>query len=341
MMNIRGFALLLVLLLVLPPVVSAGVDSDSSEPSYLWPLPPEPVTIYGYLSFSYDADAGFIKNVSVNGTLLIERVSLPPENHLMKSEEEYSGTFSNSEYKITYMGLDNPSITIKALSEMTCSIEGVVKPERVSEGVFEISVPGARASVTTDGSVDEDGACEISLSQGEMVIIQFSESKVSADRSLLDAMSLSKVGAEVSVKGGEFTSVTYANVTVEKIYIERNRWSFRVSSEDHRGKCIIFHINTTGNLSVLIDNVPAEKGSYYDALFSSGPDPVWNATTEGEKTTVYVYVPSFTDHTVTIEDEQPPSSSSTPTSAQPLILPVIVALVLSAGALFAALRRKK
>ncbi len=344
-MNERGLAALLVVLLIFSPGLTVALGDEQGSGG-LFPAPYQPIFIPGYLSFTFDGEKGLIDNISLNNTLLIESVVLPCEYRFDENMAGFEGSFSSSDYEISYKANETPSIRITALKDMHCSI-GWSGALRISDGAFEISRYGSVAVIVTDGEMDKSGS--VSLEKGDVLIMRFSGTSNTPEMDLMKALAQSRIGAEISVSGNEWSSMNYDEMNVTALKMRPGLWSFRVSSSDHRGKCLVFHLNESSSdskISVIVDGHPAKMGGYYDTLFSSGNSTVWNMTGKNGERTVYVYTPSLSEHVISIEEERPGAPAATVTPAGPpasetVFIPVLLAIAISAGALFAAIRRKR
>lgn len=336
----KGWYVVLVLLLLVGLQIAVPIHASDSADGYGVP-PGENIVVNGNLSFTYDVGDSCLKDISIDGVMVIARLSLPELGWSIP--QSFEGGFSTSYYLLTYSAYDEPFILIQSKQEMECLIDGV-SPANVSGNTMEMVAGEYRVMISTDGSMRADG--KVSLSPGDIVLITFHKREgrdSGQEKAFMEAVSLSKVGAEVSVNGNDLRIFQYDNISVKKLSISDEKWSFSVSSGEHRGRCIVFHLNASlENISVLVDGSPGKEGSYYDALFSSGDEVVWNATENGNSTDIYVYIPSFSEHVVTIQ-ESTSSEGAVPENirSEPVFIPVLLAVMISAGALFIAILRKR
>ena len=287
---------------------------------------------------------GYIKDVALGGEPVIKRISLPCSPFPLYNGTMDFGVVHTEFYDLSYESLVESMILIKANEDMTCTVDIPSYSWEKENGGWTYENGDTVVSMNTDGDCYNG---RFSLSSGEVLVLRFSLAEqesggVSApDDAVADAVSLSHIGAEVSVSADNWSSLEYDGVKVSALEISSERLSFSVSSDEAEGRCLVFHIaDSMGDMRVLMDGSPLKEGSYYDALFSSGDEGVWNASSDGSGTIVYVYVPHFSNHTVTIEKAESASAPQT-SEGGPVIVPVLLAVMISAGALFAVVRRKK
>ncbi len=309
-----------------------------------------PIEVHGSLSFLFYPESGLMKNISFENQTIIDEISLPGGGFTFPDIGEKSGYIKTGSYDIIYDSYPEPVITIKSVYGMKCVLS--IPKNHISPGerVQKFDVNGITLSVVTDGFVNEKG--EIMLEAQDVLVMKFSPDSDASNESgasdaIKNAISLSNVGAEVSISGSNCTSMEYDGVHVKALELSERNMSFMVSSNESRGRCLVFRVNhTMEHVRVLLDGVKVGEGSYYDALFSMGNRSIWNATTDSGGTTIYVYVPHFSEHIITIEEENSGALASTPTpensgSNGSVFLPAILAVVVSAGALFGLVRKRK
>lgn len=316
----------------------------AADEGFVWPGPS-----YGFdgqfISFSFDPDAWALKDVSVKDVVIIERMWLPREMPTYMEKGAFF-TLHTSEYSLNVTDFSSPVISYKAHGDTTLKIEldSEVVIKNGNAGLL-LSKGNVSADVIFSGSIDiHKNILNIGMKDGDVLRIRFSVSSVSGsndlENALQDALSLKKLGAECYVKDGDFSFVSYDNVSMNLMEREKKKMVFSVDSSESSGKTISLHISGNfTNLSVLLDGLPVEKGSYYDALFSTGNKAIWNCTVAENDITVLVYVPHFSTHTLTIEETSPhPYLVSSPHVS---MMPVIGALLVSIIAAVVLIWRRK
>ena len=300
------------------------------------------------ISFSFDPTGWCVEDVKVYGTEIVDKMCLP---------QEYAWSFENHGFSIRTKGYEfsignfsEPSMVYKSAEKG--SIEIVLCDDvSVDEDNLVIEKGNVFGQIISDGQVDINGhSLLISFDKEGVFQIRFylkspSESipsQSSFKDALSDAFKLKKIGAEVRIEMGEFSTVSYNDIRVEPVEIGEKRAVLTVSSNETEGKCIYMHLDM--NISeprVILDGSEIREGSYYDALFSTGNEAVWNITvTDGERS-LMVYIPHFSSHTLVVEESYPQSSGHSTNNHISYVLPLMLAILISSVATAALIVRKR
>ncbi len=291
------------------------------------------------IRFSFDAGEWSMYDVYVHDVLMLERIDLPYVLPYDFRYERSSFGISASAYNLTVSDFSSPSIVYRSMVDSSLKIEvgHGVAIEKSDSGIT-LEKDGISGEITAGGEITLTGGnIEVSLKGGDVLLIRFSFSlEGSEDDSdelhcaLSNAVSLHRLGAEGYLKGKEFSSVSYNNLSIRPVELEDDRVVLSVASNDSSGKSLFLHLSSANftNISVLLDGVPVREGSYYDALFSTGSEALWNCTKTGDGLGIAVYIPHFSDRVLTIEEIQ--ESSVIPSSAKAVSpLPLLAAAILS------------
>ena len=293
-----------------------------------------------FIEFSFDIDSWSVQELSVGGEVIADKIWLPKA--VPKDFAKESGSFNllTFEYSFTITDFSSPVLVYRAYKNQILKIDlnRDVSTKTGDSGLL-LEKNSVSADLIFSGDIETRGRImEINMKNGDMLQIRFSISSPHSDTdafddALQDALSLKKLGAEGYVKDGNFSFVSYDNLSITPLSMSEKKMVFSVESSESSGKTVTLHISS-GNFtepSVLLDGVPVKKGSYYDALFSTGNEGIWNCTEADGELVILVYVPHFSTHALTIEEGRttqdvgpvPPGVSS----VSPI--PIIIALLVS------------
>lgn len=273
------------------------------------------------IGFSFDFEDWEMEHVSAYNVSLIEKICLPSAHYSPISGFKSYGNFNieTGGYKLSVSNFSSPSISYMSLSQSIVKIYFKNGVSIENNSILSIEKEGVKADIISDGGIKINGrTVEISLENGDNLQIRFykacSESAHhQLDNALINAFKLRKIGAEaqIDMKKENVSFISYNNISMKKVSFEKKKIVLKIISEDREGRCIILHlsINST-NISVLLDNEKVNEGSYYDALFSTGNESVYNITESDGSVTLIVYIPHFSEHTLTIEEENVSAENS-------------------------------
>ena len=273
------------------------------------------------ISFSFNMEDWAVENITVYNVSIIDKICLPPSYYSSMSKMQF-GNFhiQTSDYNISVNSISGsgPSVSYSAIGDSAIKIylKNGVSVSR--DGVISIEKSGVKGDIVTDGSIEIEGkVIKISLEKGERALFRFYEKMGSESETISDAVSdalkLHRIGAEarLDMKKGNLSVMPYNNISIEPVRITDKRAVLKISSDEHEGKSIVLHISMEyENMSVLLDGKNVSKGSYYDALFSTGNESVYNITESEGSITLIVYIPHFSEHTLTIEEENVSAENS-------------------------------
>ncbi|GEM_PF-2858726 len=294
------------------------------------------------ISFSFDSSEYEIKEIKAYGVPIIEKILLPP-TYWVNSISLGELYIQTPLYNISIGNFSEPSLVLKSFSHKNIEIFVSDGAEIGNKGA-SIEKNGVHAEIISDSPLKLKGnKITIEMEKGDIVQIRFymkSDHEQSSDafkNAISSAFELHRIGAEAHVMKGAFSSISYNNISIKPLKIEEKRAILSIKSSDSEGKCIYLHLSMNATkMRVLLDNESVKEGSYYDALFSTGNEAIYNLTVSDGDRALLLYIPHFSEHTVTIESAENsviygPESPSPESS----FIPVIVALLISiiAGAL--------
>ncbi len=332
--------IVLLAVLLLFPVPAVQIMNGENEGG-LFPHPETPITFDGrYINISFDSEKNVVR-VSVYGVPVVSALCLPSADFVSSADMNGSFVLSSDRYVLTVSDYSSPSITYKGMYGQRISVS-------MEEGV-DLHMEGSSVILEKEGVTGEifagsgismsDGCVYISVERNGLFQMRFSRQENgtagnAVKAALSNAFSLHRVGAEAFFDSSGFSYVSYNNISIKPVKIQKKEIEMSVVSNDSTGRSILLHLGPANltNISVLLDGVPVEKGSYYDALFSTGDRAVWNSTGTGSNLTIILYVPHFSEHSVVIREVSSGGAllSPSPVRQQSALPPILVAVLLSA-----------
>jgi hypothetical protein len=309
------------------------------------------------IKFSFDADDWQIEGVEAYNITMIDKLCVPSSSEFFGGLH-IPGEFKleTKEYEISVGNFSEPTISYKALEKSSLKMyldDGVEIEKEVDmneNSGLSFKKSGVNMVLITDGVTKTyEKTISVSLDKGETLIIRFYRGGVGAQETFKDAMvnafKLHRIGAEVKVDvlRGNASFISYNNISIKPLEIEKSRISLKVKSNDTEGKCVVLDLPAISkNLSVYLDGKEIEKGSYYDALFSTGNESVWNMTFSDDGPKLLVYIPHFSEHTLTIEENNiEPAMPNCPPGHLSWVLPLLMAFIVSGIAAVVLFKKKR
>ncbi|WP_455392449.1 PKD domain-containing protein, partial [[Eubacterium] cellulosolvens] len=175
----------------------------------------------------------------------------------------------------------------------------------------------------------------------------------SENKQVTDAINRGIIGAVTFVddQGKDHTTSYIQGIEIELIGISERSAEFLVRGESEQGKVVmlsidpnsVFKVSNPGEILVALDGDAVRTGSFTEVLAGTSDDAIYYATVSETGTQVLVYIPQFSEHTVTIErltDSQRPGKPLTFYWWLLMILIIIAILIfLQAAAKLYILRR--
>jgi hypothetical protein len=147
------------------------------------------------------------------------------------------------------------------------------------------------------------------------------------DDQILDAIKDNRLGAEMSLvcgdKGVSFDATEYhPDITMNIIDGRKGFVQLEISSSVHQGRAVLISLDQQsmiGDMRVLIDgNAVRQANNSAEVLYADGDrasDACYFITKEGNTSSVTLYVPSFSTHSIVIESSLPTPDITTPVGA--------------------------
>ncbi|MEI6795736.1 MAG: hypothetical protein WCK39_02625 [Methanomassiliicoccales archaeon] len=147
------------------------------------------------------------------------------------------------------------------------------------------------------------------------------------DAQIFDAINDNRLGAEMSLVCGErgvsFDATEYhPDMTMTLVQGKKGFVQLEISSTVHQGRAVLINLDQqsmTGNVHVLIDGqVVRLANNSAEVLYANGQrtsDACYFLTEEGNTSSVTLYVPAFSTHSIVIESSLPTPDITTPVGA--------------------------
>ncbi len=267
------------------------------------------------IRFSFNVGEWIVGDIYVHDVLMIEKIYLPYAPFYDFRSERSTFEISASSYNLTVNDFSSPSIVLRAMGASSLKIEaGYGTRVEKSDSGLTLENDGISGEIVTGGGLTFSGrSIDVSMKNGDVLLIRFSVSPESSEKdvdelhcALSNAVSLRRLGAEGYLKGKDFSFVSYNDLSIIPVELEEDRMIFSVASGDAGGKSVFIHLSSSNltNITVLLDGAPVKEGSYYDALFSTGNEALWNCTRIDGELGIAVYIPHFSKRVLTIEESQ-------------------------------------
>lgn len=232
---------------------------------------------------------------------------------------------NSSIFEITYHLSSGFEVTAVQNELGNCSLS--------SKAIFSNGIiSGVVASGNGTLSYGNDSGAWIKIeNENEMSMVRFAPAFKAGDSKhddeILDAIKDNRLGAEMSLVCGErgvsFDATEYhPDMTMSVVQGKKGFVQLEISSTVHQGRAVLINLDQqsmTGQMRVLIDGqVVRLANSSAEVLYADGPrasDACYFLTEEGNTSSVTLYVPSFSTHSIVIEAFLPTPELSTPVGA--------------------------
>jgi hypothetical protein len=324
-----------------------------------------------FVSFTYDNDTGAIVNFSLKtASGLIEVFTSVTVDGLAGGNVSSMGSLlviTGNEVQVIVH--DNPTAMIHIVTNTTIANITYVLGNGLEVVGFESSLTncslGSRALVS-DGNISGVIACgngtmTYGNDSGNWVKVQ-GETELSMSRfapafkfgdrmrddEVLDAISHNRLGAEISMVCGDngvsYDTMEYhPDMSLSMVQGRKGFVQLEISSDVHTGRAVMINLDSqsmAGEMKILLDGKQVRMAnSTAEVLYASGQgssDACYYVTEQDSTSSVVLYVPSFSTHSIVIESSLPVPELTTTSGA----LIVIAAALVAIGAGVLLFRRK-